>query len=287
MRAHSICWLGLCFLLAAADPLQAQPKLAPPHSEPKPLRGTLVIVGGGKMPDTVIEAFVKSAGGAKGTLVVIPTASESADKDPAKDTVDLWQKRGIPRVSVLHTRARDKANDPQFVKPLQEASAVWLSGGDQTRLTAAYKNTLVEKEMHLLLQRGGAIGGTSAGAAVMSKLMITGGKTSADLAEGFGFFPGGVIDQHFLQRNRVDRLLDVLHRYPGWFGLGIDEGTAAVVQGRTITIVGSSMAILCQRSTADRAASCRVLHAGETADLIESGRAALKRTGKTGTPAER
>jgi cyanophycinase len=227
---------------------------------------------------------VQAAGGAKGTLVVIPTASALADKEPAKSTIDLWQKRGVPRVSVMHTRARDKANDPDFANPLKEATAVWFGGGDQKRLTDTYKNTLVEKELHQLLQRGGAIGGTSAGAAVMSKLMITGGKNAADFDEGFGFLPNGVVDQHFLKRNRVDRLLDVLHRQPGWFGLGIDEGTAAVVQGRTITLVGDSMAMVCQRSTPDRAASCHVLRAADKVDLVEISGAALQRARKAGVP---
>lgn len=286
MKARLIGYFGLClFLAATVQPLQAQVKVDPPDKEPASLKGTLVIVGGGKMTDSVIAAFVQAAGEAKGTLVVIPTASALADKEPAKSTIELWQKRGVPRVSVLHTRSRDKANDAEFAKPLKEATAVWFGGGDQKRLIDAYKNTLVEKELHQLLQRGGAIGGTSAGAAVMSKLMITGGKTSADLDEGFGFLPNGVVDQHFLKRNRVDRLLDVLHRHPGWFGLGIDEGTAAVVQGRTITIVGASMAMVCQRSTSERAASCRVLHAGDKVDLVEISGAALQRARKASAPA--
>jgi cyanophycinase len=111
----------------------------------------------------------------------------------------------------------------------------------------------------------------------MSKLMIASGKIPATLDTGFGFLPNAVVDQHFLKRNRVDRLLDTLHRNPGWFGLGIDEGTAAVVQGQTITVVGNSMVMLCQRSTAERPASCRVLHAGEKMDLTEMSRAALER----------
>jgi cyanophycinase len=269
--------IGLFSLCLFVLPVRAQTKVDPPESDPVPLRGTLVIVGGGEMPASVIEAFVKSAGGAKGSLVVVPTASTYADKEPEKSTIDLWQKRGMGRVSVLHSRSREKANEAEFVKPLKEATAVWLGGGDQKRLTDAYKNTLVEKEMHQLLQRGGTIGGTSAGAAVMSRLMITGGKAPAQIGEGFGFLPGGVVDQHFLKRDRVDRLLDVLHRHPGWFGLGIDEGTAAIVQGRTITIAGTSMAMLCQRSTPDVPTSCRVLHAGDKIDLIDISRAARGR----------
>jgi cyanophycinase len=272
-------WLcATAFLLSGViTPVHGQEKIPAPEKAPLPLTGTLVIVGGGKTPDSVIAAFVKAAGGEKAELVVIPTASASADKDPAQKTIELWQKRGIARVSVLHTRSTEKANDPAFCKPLAKATAIWIGGGDQKRLTDAYKGTLLEKEMHRLLERGGAVGGTSAGAAVMSKLMISGGNVPANLAEGFGCLPNAVVDQHFLKRNRVDRLLEVLHRNPGWFGLGIDESTAAVVQGRTITIVGDSMAMVCQRSTPSRPASCRVLHAGDQIDLVDCSLAALQR----------
>jgi len=260
--------------------LFAQPKIAPPDQPAASIAGTLVIVGGGKMPDSVISAFVKAAGGAKAELVVIPTASVTADKDTAESTIALWQKRGAGSVKVLHTRSRDKANDPDFVKPITKATAIWFGGGDQKRITDAYRGTLVEKEAHALLKRNGVIGGTSAGAAIMSKLMITGGMVPAKLDEGFGFFPNAVVDQHFLKRNRLDRLLDVLHRNPAWFGLGIDESTAAIVQGKEITIVGDSMALLCQRSTPDRPASIRVMHSGDKADLVDVSQAALQRAPK-------
>jgi cyanophycinase len=274
---HSFRILACCVMLSAAPTLFAQAKIQPPDKPPTPVPGKLVIVGGGTIPAAALCAFRQAAGGAGANLVVIPTASVSADKEPAQKTIDLWKIRGFTQVTVLHTRSRQQANEPEFAKPLNKASAVWLGGGDQKRITAAYRDTLVEKELHRLLERRGVIGGTSAGAAVMSKLMISGGKLRADLEGGFGFLPGGVVDQHFLKRNRLDRLLDTLHRNPGWFGLGLDEGTAAIVEGRTITIVGSSMAVLCQRSTPDGPASCRVMRASETADLIEVSRQALER----------
>ena len=270
--------VAFLLLTASLQSVHAQPKLpAAPAKEPEPIKGTLVIVGGGKIPDSVIEAFVKSAGVDKAKLVVIPTASASADKEPTKTTVDLWKKRGIATVTILHTRSREQADKAEFSRSLKDATAVWIGGGDQKRIMDAYKGTLVETELHEMLKRGGTIGGTSAGAAVMSKIMIAGGKTSADLAEGFGFLPNGVVDQHFLKRDRLDRLLGTLHRHPGWFGLGIDEGTAAVVNGKTITVVGDSVAVLCQRSTADLSASCRILHPGSKVDLTEVSRMALER----------
>ncbi len=263
-----------CLSMLSLAPVSAQ--LPAPTKLPEPLAGSLVIVGGGTIPPSVVEAFHKLAGGAKAKLVVIPTASASADKDETKATMELWQKRGFSTVAVLHTRSRDKANDAKFAHPLADATAVWLGGGDQTKLTEAYAGTLVEKELHALLQRGGVIGGTSAGAAVMSKLMIAGGDAKAPrLGEGFGFLPSAVVDQHFLKRNRADRLLETLHQQPGWFGVGIDEQTALVVQGRTLSVVGNSYVVVCQRSTEKRRASVQFLPAGSKADWLDLAKTAL------------
>ena len=115
---------------------------------------------------------------------------------------------------MLHTRLREKANDPAFVKPITEATAVWLGGGDQVELVAAYRGTVVEREFQALLKRGGVIGGTSAGAAVMSDVMIEGGNPKADVGRGFGFVTNAVVDQHFLRRSRVNRLIGVLSARP-------------------------------------------------------------------------
>ena len=257
----------------------ASAQLPAPVKIPEPLAGSLVIVGGGTIPDSVVEAFHKLAGGAKAKLVVIPTASASADKEATKANIDLWEKRGFTNVTVLHTRDRDKANDAKFAQPLMDATAVWFGGGDQTKIMEAYAGTLAEKALHALLKRGGVIGGTSAGAAVMSKLMIAGGDAKTPrLGEGFGFLPSAVVDQHFLKRNRADRLLEVLHANPGWFGVGIDEQTALVVQGRTIHVVGNSYVVVCQRSTERRRASVQFLPAGAKSDWIDWSKGALERT---------
>ncbi len=261
-----------------STPAAAQTIPAPPKAPADPIQGALVIVGGGALPDAVVDAFFKLAGGQEGRLVVIPTASATANENDPEKSEETWRKRGIGDVTVLHTRLRDQANDPDFTAPLRKATAVWLGGGDQNKLTDTYLGTAVEKELHALLARGGVIGGTSAGAAVMSKLMIGGGKIPAQLATGFGLLPNAVVDQHFLKRNRLDRLIDTLHRQPGWFGLGIDEETAVVVKGRTITVVGKAHVLACLAAGKDRPASCQVLKPGDRADLVALSRAALART---------
>lgn len=274
MKSFPLAWLTVVLCCA---PAPAQLPLAPTQP-PEPLRGSLVIVGGGAMPDSVTQAFLKSAGGDQGRLVLIPTASDAAGNDDNKTLIAAWAKRTKAALHVLHTRDRNQANDPDFVKPLREATGVWLGGGDQTKLADAYRGTLVEKELHALLARGAVIGGTSAGAAVMSKLMIANGPIIAQLGEGFGLLPGIVVDQHFLKRNRVNRLIDLLDKHPGWAGLGIDEQTAVIVQGRTMTVVGDSCAMVCLAAGKDRPASVQVLQPGAKADLIAVCRGALART---------
>lgn len=239
--------------------------------------GALVIAGGGALPEAVRDRFVELAGGKNARLVVLPTASALADGSDTARGLEIWKQREVASVVNLHTRNREEANSPDFVKPLTEATGVWLGGGDQSRLVAAYRDTAVEQELRKLLARGGVIGGTSASAAVMSPVMITGGNPSVELGPGFGFLPGVVIDQHFLKRNRVNRLLGALGKLPGHVGLGIDEETAVVVESRSLTVLGKSYALVCLPASSRRPLGIQVLKAGERADLIALSRAAVAR----------
>ena len=248
-----------------------------------PVPGSLVIVGGGKLPDGVRDEFVKRAGGAgKARLVVVPTASEDAEKpEEAESYLAAWRKYQPAALTLVHKP------DAEGLKPLTEATGVWLSGGDQSRLTAAYKGQPVEAELLALLKRGGVIGGTSAGAAVMSDPMITGGNPVATTGPGFGFLPGVLVDQHFTQRKRLPRLQGVLEQSPGVVGLGIDESTAIVVSGRDVRIVGEGTVTACWAKSADRPALTEVHKAGDTLDLFQLRRAAearAKPTPSVGTP---
>lgn len=241
--------------------------------------GHLVIVGGGSLPAEVSARFVELAGGRTANLIVIPTASESAD-DPKRlpGLLAPWLALEPGTVAVLHTRDRDEANSPEFVKTLREATGVWFEGGDQTKLTAAYHDTAVQAELHALLERGGVIGGTSAGAAIMSELMIESGNPEANTGPGLGFLPGFVVDQHFLARNRVNRSLRVLEANPGHVGLGIDESTAVVVSGRKLEVMGESFVLVCLAPGNRRGTSIEVLRRGDEADLFQLRRAARARS---------
>jgi len=209
--------------------------------------GSLVIVGGGGIPEGVRDRFMALAGGKTAKLVIVPTASSSADtKDEEEGYLQPWRKYAPASLTLLHTRSRAKVDDPSFASPIAGATAVWFGGGDQVKLVAAYRGTAVEREFKSLLKRGGVIGGTSAGAAVMSDVMIEGSNPKAKVGHGFGFVANAVIDQHFLRRNRVNRLLGVLSERPHLIGIGIDEGTAFILQGDKWSVVGRSYVLACE-----------------------------------------
>lgn len=261
-----------------------------PATDLAELPGPLVIVGGGKTPAEARDAFFAYAGKDKAKIVVIPSASASADEAAQADGfLKPWQELNPASVVIFHTRDRKTADDPKFVAPLAEATGVWFSGGDQARITAAYRGTLVETELKKLHARGGVIGGTSAGAAVMSDPMIAGGTDAAKVAPGFGFLPGFVVDQHFVARGRQKRLQGVIAANPHLVGLGIDEGTALIVKGRTARVVGDSTVTVCLAAGAGRPAlaeerrKSRDPQAG-LIDLFQVRRAAANRASKDPFP---
>lgn len=230
-------------------------------TESRRTEGTVLACGGGTLPDAIFERFFELAGGTRGKVVFVPTASERVPelRDVAFGTTKLATR--FAKLTLLHTRSRDEADSDAFVAPLREATGVWLGGGDQSRLTAAYLGTRTERELAAVLARGGVVAGTSAGAACMTKIMIAGGTNEAQLAEGFDWIPGTIADQHFLRRSRLDRLLSALARHQDLVGLGIDEGTAVEVRAGNLAVLGASYAM---RITGGH---FEVLHAGQKAAL--------------------
>jgi cyanophycinase len=240
----------VCLALALTGPGTPVGPAGESHEPPvERACGSLVIAGGGLLPDAVRDRFLKLAGGPKARLVVIPTASPSVDERALEEhsSCAAWQDLAgrVESIRFLHTRKRELANEASFVRPLTTATGVWLAGGDQALLIDAYRGTAVERELHRLLDRGGVIGGTSAGAAVISNPMIRNGNPVAELGRGFGFLPGVIVDQHLSERERLPRLQGAVGRSPGYLGLGIDERTALVVQGRVATVLGERQVHLC------------------------------------------
>lgn len=230
------------------------------------IRGALVICGGGKVPEAARERFVSLADGGDARLVIVPSGSDDEDVEAdGQALLNLWRARGPAEAVLLHTRSRDVANDPQFVAPLRKATGVWFSGGKQSVLARTYVGTAVERELRGVLERGGVVGGTSAGAAIMSGPLIVRGKLFE--SPGFGLLPGAIIDQHFMARDRKPRLLEALVQHPRLFGVGVDEGTALIVEGQRLEAIGESTVTICPSVLADRPRREIVLKHGETAEF--------------------
>lgn len=212
--------------------------------------GSLIIAGGGTLPPEIRERFLDLAGGPhQANLIVIP-AYDASDSQIA-ELSDFWRKRGVEFVRVLHAKSRTEADQNSFAAPLDLATGVWLSGGTQAWLSAQYAGTRVEAKLQAVIRRGGVIGGSSAGAAAMSKVMIEQGVENAIEGVGFDLLQGAIIDQHFLRRSRLNRLLRLMQSHPDLIAFGIDEGTALVVQvpsGR-LGVIGTSYVLAYVPST--------------------------------------
>lgn len=271
-------------LLAFAVLLPAQTPVPPPTLLP----GTRLLAGGGKLPPAVFARFLERAGGADGRVVLIPTASETADSAESRAALlQRWQQdHPGPTYTVLHTRDRAEADREDFAAPLRAATGVWIGGGAQERLAAAYLGTRVERELQALLARGGVVAGTSAGTAIQTRTMIQEGMDPPVMATGFDLVPFAISDQHFLKRQRLPRLLRALAMRRGHFGLGIDEGTAVEVHGRTLTVLGESKALLVLAAAGGWPERVVTLAAGEQQDLVAWQRAAVARLGPAWPPAQ-
>lgn len=184
------------------------------------------------------------AGGPEANIVVIPTAGRSERYAPGWIGLKPFYDAGARHVTVLHTRSPAEADSDAFAEVLRAAHGVWLTGGRPWRLVDAYHRTRVEDELHLLLARGGVIGGTSAGASIMASYLVRGAPAGNEIVmtseydSGFDFLHGTAVDQHIFVRARERDLVDVLEANPGLLGIGLDEGAALVVQGDRAEVIG-------------------------------------------------
>ena len=265
--------------------------MRPGGSEQRP--GALLAIGGaeaklGRRP--VLSAFVEAAGGAGARIVVVPTAS-SLGPEITEIYRATFEALGAGEVVEARPTSRAEADDPAVVAALDGADGVFMTGGNQLRLSAVVSGTRFGEALHAAHRAGVTIGGTSAGASVLSTHMVafgTGGATPkqrmTQLAAGLGLLPGCVIDQHFEQRNRYGRLLSLVAQSPSLLGIGVDEDTAAIVQeARWLSVAGRGAVTLVDgrsiRSDSDAAkrtspllvsgAVLHVLPAGATFDLLE------------------
>jgi len=209
------------------------------YIDPDGAQGRLVIVGGGMIPTAAQGQFVAWAGGRGAKILVVTTASEDAGTDQQDRFSKPWDDFDINSVLIVHAESREEASSKSFLKSLQEATGVWFVGGSQQRIIDRYVGTSFEEELYQLLQRGGVVGGTSAGAVVQSHLAIVGGSRRPQLDTGFDLLPGAVIDQHFTERDRLARLQNTMRKHTSKVGLGIDKDTALLVDRRFMKVVGA------------------------------------------------
>jgi cyanophycinase len=207
-------------------------------NQPLKASGTLHLCGGGPIPLPIREEFFRLGKGTEGILVLIPTASPRSDAGDYSTWIDYWASFGWKQVAVVHAADHNEAFDPSMADLLRKATAVWLSGGEQKRLSDRYVDTPIEKELHAVLARGGIVGGTSAGAAIASDTMIADGVIEPQFASGLHFLPDTIIDQHFSQRKRHGRLQKAIAAHPNRIGIGIDESTGLFVDKNESRIVG-------------------------------------------------
>jgi len=214
-----------------------------------PSNGTLIIIGGGEISESLNKKIMETSGGLQIPIVVIPTADGRDNYDENFGEAGLLRRMGATNVTVLHTNDRNVANSEEFVKPLLSAKLVWFSGGRQWRLVDAYKNTLTEKMLWKVLENGGTIGGSSAGATIQGSFLVRGDTKNnqimmGDHQDGFGFLTNVAIDQHVLARNRQFDMFEILRNHPGLLGIGIDEATAIIVKGDIFEVVGKSYVVV-------------------------------------------
>jgi len=211
-----------------------------------PTNGTLMVIGGAAS-DIFYTKFMELVGGADAPIVVIPTAltSDSLTAEDLDRFKKSFTKLGFEQVTVLHTRDREVANSEAFVEPIRNAVGVWFSGGRQWRHADSYLDTRTHEAFFELLERGGVIAGSSAGATIQGSYLARGDTRMntimmGDHEEGLGFITNVAIDQHLFARNRQFDMFEILENRPELLGIGLDEDTGIIVQGDQFTVFGNS-----------------------------------------------
>jgi cyanophycinase len=232
-----------------------------PHTFPIP-KGKLLVIGGHEQrekggPDHeqsaefILQRFVDELH-KKGTVVVIPTASEEPEA-AAQDYVEVFASLGIKHVEVLNVQSREQANGVEALHMLDRADGVMFTGGDQLRLTALLGGTLLLKRLtERYLREPIVVAGTSAGATAMSTPMIYQGRNDAGFVKdeihittGLQLLRDVAIDTHFIARGRIVRMAQIIATNPGCIGLGLEEDTAVLVtKGRELEVIGNGIVVL-------------------------------------------
>lgn len=223
------------------------------------VKGKLFIIGGGDRTEGLMKSLLATAAlGKNDYVVVLPMSSAEPDSSYFyfKDDIDKL----IPNTIANLNFTKDKVNNKVWLDSLEHAKLIFITGGDQQRFMKVVLHTPVYDAIHKAYAMGATVSGTSAGAAVMNRDMITGNELLGDttyhetyrkivqgnmqIEEGLGMIDSAIVDQHFIKRSRYNRLISALAKYPGYPCIGIDESTAIIVEGKKITVAGESQVIV-------------------------------------------
>ena len=276
MRITALLAVALPAALAAqtapaslSAPFKARP-LADGPVKVGPAKGTVVVVGGGAMGPEIYKAFIDAAGGPDALILDVPNAG-GADS-VAANTGQAWRTAGARNVVVLFTKDRNLADAESFTAIIKRAGGVWFEGGRQFHLVVDYGGTRSEQAFMDLLERGGVVGGSSAGASILGDFMVRGAPSNDNsimdypgFQTAFGYLRNVGIDQHVVARSRLPDLADsIITRYPNLLGISEDEGTAWVIRGDTARIIGRNKAFVYNgKDATDPGAPFLTLHPGD------------------------
>lgn len=224
--------------------MEARGAVEVPDTRPVPFEieegvGTLFILGGSVTPQVMYDEYFRIAGGPKAKVWHVPSATAFFEeiKDLREYYIEFYEQNPA-WFGFLHTYDRTVAETPEFAGRLDDATGVWMGGGDQRHLSRLFNGTPVVPAMHRLLERGGVISGTSSGTAIMSDVMINIGYEEIEYGQGFALYPKTICDPHFTGRDRQKRVGRSVLRHPDHIGVGIDEKTALIVNGTKVGLMG-------------------------------------------------
>ncbi|MEO8277740.1 MAG: cyanophycinase [Thermoanaerobaculia bacterium] len=216
----------------------------------KPTTGNLLLNGGGGESAPYWPRFFELAGGKDAAIVILPTASERPES--GQEYVDELKALGATGAVWLPLRSREDSSKPEILAAIAHARAIFFTGGDQSRVTAAILGTPAEAAIRKVYDDGGVLGGSSAGLACMSKVMLTGEGDfekivggNVEVKEGLGYVTEAIIDQHFITRQRQNRLISVVLEHPELPGIGVDEKTTIWIHpDRTFDVFGDGSVMI-------------------------------------------
>lgn len=221
-------------------------------------QGKLVIIGGGSRPEAMVERMIEEAGVRNGGYIVFLPMSSADPDSSVYYAKQQFLKKGITNLVGLNFK-KGVSYPASRLDSVRNAKMIYITGGDQNRFMDVVLGTEIEKAIHDAYKKGSVVSGTSAGAAVMSRIMITGNELkhkeysetfqsieaeNIETKQGLGLVDNVIIDQHFIARSRHNRLISAVIEFPGMKGIGIDESTAILVKGTEAEVLGDSQVII-------------------------------------------